>query len=249
MEGHAKKCVERYCELSNKTTQQLHKVSTPCINDHHFKEDEMKSVGELSKVCFQIVLKYLYLARIGRPDILWSVNKLARSITKWTKACDKRLNRLISYFHHTSEYKQYCYVGNTAKQCRLGLFQDSDFEGDLEDSKSTSGGTLCIFGSHTFVPISWMCKKQTSVSHSSTESEIISLDAGLRSDGIPALELWDLIVSVLGDTIQTPERPGRPIVNDKNQRSQGMTNVLNSIHCVPSNVQSSQQAALLYVFE
>ena len=32
------------------------------------------------------------------------------------------------------------------------------------------------FGSHTFVPISWMCKKQTAVSRSSTESEIISLD-------------------------------------------------------------------------
>ena len=120
------------------------------------------------------------MARIGRPDILWSVNKLARSITKWTKACDKRLNRLISYIHHTCEYKQYCHVGNTAKQCRLGLFQDSDFAGDLEDSKSTSGGTLCVFGSHTFVPISWMCKKQTAVSNSSTESEIISLDAGLR---------------------------------------------------------------------
>ena len=52
---------------------------------------------------------------------------------------DKRLNRLISYIHHTSEYKQYCHVGNTAKQCGLGLFQDSDFAGDLEDSKSTSG--------------------------------------------------------------------------------------------------------------
>ena len=87
-------------------------------------------------------------------------------------------------------------MGNTAKQCRLGLFQDSDFAGDLEDSKSTSGGTLCIFGSHTFVPISWMCKKQTAVSHSSTESEIISLDTGLRLDGLLALELWDLIVSV-----------------------------------------------------
>ena len=35
-EGHAKKCVERYCELANRTTQQLYKVSTPCINDHHF---------------------------------------------------------------------------------------------------------------------------------------------------------------------------------------------------------------------
>ena len=126
MAGHAKKCVERYCELANRTTQQLHKVSTPCIDDHHFKE-EMKSVGELSQVCSQIVVKCLYLARIGRPDILWSVNKLARSITKWTKACDKRLNRLISYIHHTCEYKQYCHVGNIAKHCRLGLFQFSDF--------------------------------------------------------------------------------------------------------------------------
>ena len=38
-------------------------------------------------------------------------------------------------------------------------------------------------------PISWMCMEQTSVSHSSTESEITSLDAGLRLDGIPALDL------------------------------------------------------------
>ena len=159
MEGHVQKCVERYCELANKTTQQLYKVSTPCIDDHHFKEEEMRSVGELSKVCSHIVLKCLYLAHIGRPDIPWSVNKLARSIKSWTKACDKRLNRLISDTHHTCEYKQYCYVGNTAKHCRLGLFQDSDFSEDLEDSKSTSGGTLCVFGSHTFVPISWMCKK------------------------------------------------------------------------------------------
>ena len=40
MEGHAKKCVERYCELPKKTTQQLYKVSTPCIDDHHFKEEK-----------------------------------------------------------------------------------------------------------------------------------------------------------------------------------------------------------------
>ena len=70
---------------------------------------------------------------------------------------------------------------------------------------------MCIFGSHTFVPISWMCKKQTTVSHSSTESEIISLDTGLRLDGLPALELWDLIVSVLGSVTQTSDRTGRRI--------------------------------------
>ena len=49
MEGHAKKCVERYCELANRRTQQLCKVSAPCIDDHHFKEEELKSVGEVVK--------------------------------------------------------------------------------------------------------------------------------------------------------------------------------------------------------
>ena len=98
-----------------------------------------------STVCSQMVLERLYLARIGRPDILWSVNKLARAITMWTQSCDRRLARLISYIPHTSEYRQFCYVGNTAQQCRLGLYQDSDFAGDLEDAKSTSGGVLCFF--------------------------------------------------------------------------------------------------------
>ena len=61
MEGHAKKCVERYCELSNKTTQQLYKVSTPCIDDHHFKEEEMKSVGELSQYMLSICSEMLFI--------------------------------------------------------------------------------------------------------------------------------------------------------------------------------------------
>ena len=43
-----------------------------------------------------------------------------------------------------------------------------------------------FFGSRTFVPVNWMCKKQTSVSDRSTESDIISLDAGLRMDGLLA---------------------------------------------------------------
>ena len=88
------------------------------------------------------------------------------------------------------------------------FFRDPDFAGDPEDSISTSGGVLCIFGSRTYVSISWMCKKQTSVSHSSTESEIISLDAGLRMDGPLALDLWDAVIEVLRSTNST-KRPIR----------------------------------------
>ena len=126
----------------------------------------------------------------------------------------------------------------------------SDFAGDLENSKSTSGGTLCIFGRHTLVPISWMCKKQTSVSHSSTESEIISLDTGLRLDGLPALELWDLIVSVLGNVSRVSDESGKPESDvHKRQKSHSKIDVVKDIDLVPSNVQSANREALLYVFE
>ena len=64
MEGHAKKCVERYCELANKRSQQVYKVATPCMDDLQIIEEQNESVGELSTVCSQIVLKCLYLARI-----------------------------------------------------------------------------------------------------------------------------------------------------------------------------------------
>ena len=45
-----------------------------------------------------------------------------------------------------------------------------------------------------------MYKKQTSVSHSSTGSEIISLDAGLRMDELPALDIWDIVIEVVRTT-------------------------------------------------
>ena len=69
MEGHAQKCVERHCELANKTTQQLYKVSTPCIDDHHFKEEEIKSVWALSQVCSQIVLENCHKYA---PKLFWN---------------------------------------------------------------------------------------------------------------------------------------------------------------------------------
>ena len=56
--------------LNNYTKSQRH--AWMIIN---FKEEKHGSVGELSPVCSQIVLKSLYLARIG-----------ARAVTKWRKS-------------------------------------------------------------------------------------------------------------------------------------------------------------------
>ena len=82
---------------------------------------------------------------------------------------------------------------------------------------------------------------------SSTESEIIALD------GIPSLDYWDLIVSVLRNTTQKHDRTVRPVVcpqtNHGRQHSRRVINDLDNDLFLPSNVQFSHQDASVYVFE
>ena len=73
----------------------------------------------------------------------------------------------------------------------------------------------------------------------------------MRLDGIP--DLWDLIVSVLGNTTQNHDKTVRPVVcphtNHWRKQSRRVINNLDDVGLVPSNVQSSYQEALLCVVE
>ena len=187
-------------QLISKTKSQLHALTTIKLK---------KKKWDLLENCQKFALKLFQNACIWQALVdqtfygLWTnlhVLYLHVLPPNGPEPVTNVLPRFISYVHQTSEFKQFCHVGNTAQQCRLGLFQDSDFAGDLEDSKSTSGRLLCMFGSHTFVPISWMCKKQTSVSLSSTEAEIISLLTQVYAwMGFPLLifGIWLLKCSIL----------------------------------------------------
>ena len=73
-------------------------------------------------------------------------------------------------------------------------------------------GIFRIFGSRTFVPIGWMCKKQTWLSQSSTESEIISLGAGLWMDGLHSLDIWDVVIEVLCSSNSTKSPKTKPTI-------------------------------------
>ena len=108
-----------------------------------------------------------------------------------------------------------------------------------------------------------MCKKQTSVSHSSTESEIISLDAGLRMDGITALGLYDLVIKVLHSSSKQPEKSKENVQGNllrdtpwrKHTENQVKTPIryndleLCNVDFVSSHVKSSQFGAMLNIFE
>ena len=130
------------------------------------------------------------------------------------------------------------------------------------------------FGSRTFAPVSWMCKKQISVTHSSTESEVISLDAASHMDGLLALDLWDIVNVVLRttkDNIQPnhtsprkleADQPNQKLaavqpnwaVCDSKTKTQHATrkqvvDQLSEVDHVPTNTHSSQGESQLYIFE
>ena len=123
------------------------------MDDHTFTPEELAERGKLAEISARVVLKCLYLASAGRPDLLWTVNLLAMQVTKWTKACDRMMERLISYIHYNRDHTHVNVVGGPHEDCFLALFQDASFAGDLMDSKSTSGGLLALVGPKTFVTL------------------------------------------------------------------------------------------------
>ena len=106
-----------------------------------------------------------------------------------------------------------------------------------------------------------MCKKQTSVSHSSTEAEIISLDACLHMGGNPALDLWDSVIEIYhsspnktnkikGVRVPRGNLSANIPPNMRQQIPTKHTNLdLTNIDHVPANGTHSGPSAMLYVFE
>jgi len=198
--GHADAAVQRYLELATPILKDqlktLRPVATPCMDDSQFTGEQLTNGGKLGPVAARIVLKALYLATNGRPDIYFAVNTLARNVHKWSEADDIKLHRLMCYLQFSKDWVGTSFVGDAPKDLYLALFCDAGFAGDLLDSKSTSGAYIALVGPNTFAPVTWMCKKQTAVSHSTTEAEIISMDAALRTEGLALLILLDVVKNV-----------------------------------------------------
>ncbi len=87
------------------------------------------------------------------------------------------------------------FIGDSPDKLQLGLFSDADFAGDRADMRSTSGVFLALYGDHSFFPLSGQSKKQTAVSHSTVEAEIVAADHAIRSSGLPALQLWERLLN------------------------------------------------------
>jgi len=61
-------------------------------------------------------------------------------------------------------------------------------------ARAHSGVFMALVGQRSFVPLAGISKKQTSVSKSTPEAEIVAIDHGLAKEGIPAIGLWEAIL-------------------------------------------------------
>eukprot|EP00959_Pyramimonas_sp_CCMP1952_P096466 2016376-Pyramimonas_sp.AAC.1 len=75
------------------TYDALPHADTPGIEDTSFTDRDYEDAGALGPDAARVLMKILYLARCFRFD-MHLVCMLAREITEWTYACDKRLHRL-----------------------------------------------------------------------------------------------------------------------------------------------------------
>jgi len=191
-------CVVRYLELAGKDAPSLKRADTPFIDTKARQaieeDDSEKYRGELAPIASKVLMKILYAARVGRFDLLRPVCWLATRVTKWSKTCDIALHRLVSYINSSLDVACYGWVGDSWEDVELTIYADADWAGDKPTFHSTSGCFLCLSGRNTFYPLAAVSKKQTCVSHSTPEAEIVAADTAIRTVGIPAMQLWDVIL-------------------------------------------------------
>ena len=150
--------------------------------------------GRLAPVAARILMKVLYGARCARLDLLRAVSHLACYFTKWTSKCDARLHRLICYINSTLHYRMVGWVGDKLEAMQPHLFADADLAGCVDTQRSTSGYFLVLRGPNSCFPIAGISKRQTCVSHSTPESEMVSMSLALRHCGLPCLDLWHALL-------------------------------------------------------
>ena len=188
MVDYAPQTVDLYLSITGH--QKLRHAPTPFCPEGSLVPSDDDVKGELPPNACKILMKALWLGRLARPDIVKPIGDLATHVQKWSRNHDKQLHRSICYIDSSKTHRLVGTIRDDPSELHLALYVDADFAGEKADAKSTSGGYLVPKGPNSFFPLAWLSTRQTSVSRSTTESEIVSLAHSLYQEGLPALSLW-----------------------------------------------------------
>ena len=150
-----------------------HNITLSKVEDMSQEEqDYMSSIPYLSAVG-----SLMYLAIGTRPDIAFAVGLLSRFNSCPAKVHWNAIQHVFKYLKGTVDLG--LEFGPSASGGVVSsVFSDSDYAGDTEKARSTSGYATFIGASC----VNWSSRRQATVAKSTTEAELIAANAG-ASDG------------------------------------------------------------------
>jgi hypothetical protein len=140
-------------------------------------DDENDEPSNISAATFLSVLgSFAYAANATRPDITQAINMLARSASEPTLEAVMGLRRVARYLAGSLSVGLIFRPAAANVKNVLTAFCDSDFAGCEETRRSTTGVAIIFAGA----VVSWMSRRQKSVSLSSAEAEYVALNEATR---------------------------------------------------------------------
>jgi len=131
----------------------------------------------------------MYLT-VTRPDLMFVVCLASRFMADPTELHMQIVKRVLRYVKGTLEFG---ILYKRRGDAKLLAYTDSDYAGDVEDRKSTSGYVFSLSGG----VISWSSKKQPVVALSTTEAEYIAA-AYYATQGIWLKQILDKLSQTEG---------------------------------------------------
>ena len=130
--------------------------------------------GPSSPPCDQSVYReavgsLMYLMVCTRPDISYAVGQVAQFCHDPKQVHWSAVTRILSYLKGKSQFGVVYKFGS--KPQVLSAYANSDYAGDTDTLKSTSGFLLIFNGG----PIAWGSRRQSCVSLSTTEAEYVAM--------------------------------------------------------------------------
>lgn len=117
----------------------------------------------------QIVGSLMYITAT-RPDLMFVVSLISRFMAQPTELHLQAAKRALRYLKGTVNYGIFYRKGGNEE---LIAYTDSDYAGDMEDRKSTSGYVFMLSEG----AVSWSSRKQPIVTLSTTEAEFVAAAA------------------------------------------------------------------------
>lgn len=140
----------------------------PCATpmESRLKLSKTKEEEVVDSTAYRSIIGSLRYIVNTRPDLAYSVGVVIRYMEAPNREHWAAVKHILRYIKGTVEYGCRYEKGTELKPILLG-FSDSDFAGDVEDRKSTSG-VVYFLGNNL---VTWTSQKQKIVALSSCEAE------------------------------------------------------------------------------